>query len=76
MSDETRNAQLVAWLQDQGHGEQEIEKILAKVAEYDRQTVHESVFDSIESGAFDLSTIIAEALADDDDDDGEGSTKL
>ena len=38
------------------------EKILAKVAEYDQRTVHESVFDSIESGAFDLGTIIQEAL--------------
>lgn len=61
-TEETRHAQLVAWLQDQGHGEEQIEKILAKVAEYDKRTVHESVFDSIESGAFDLGTIIQEAL--------------
>ncbi|QDT69015.1 hypothetical protein MalM25_19410 [Planctomycetes bacterium MalM25] len=61
-SKETRHAQLVAWLQDQGHGEAQIEKILAKVSEYDKRTVHESVFDSIDSGAFDLGTIIQEAL--------------
>lgn len=69
MADETRHAQLIAWLQDQGHSEEQIQRILAKVAEYDERTIHESVFDSIESGAFDLSKIIEEALAD----DGEGS---
>ena len=63
MSD-TRHAQLVAWLEDQGHGPQDIERILAKVAEYDERTVHEAVFDSIDSGSFDLSKIIEEALAD------------
>lgn len=63
-SEETRHAQLVAWLQDQGHDDAQIEKILAKVAEYDERTVHESVFDSIDSGAFDLGTIIKEALED------------
>lgn len=62
MSHETRHAQLIAWLENQGHTEQEIEKILAKVAEYDAQTVHESVFDSIESGAFDIHRVIEEAL--------------
>lgn len=61
---DTRNAQLVAWLEDQGHSPEEIQKILEKVAEYDQRTAHESVFDSIESGAFDLSAIIDEALAD------------
>ena len=62
MSHETRHAQLIAWLENQGHTEQEIEKILSKVAEYDAQTVHESVFDSIESGAFDIHRVIEEAL--------------
>lgn len=67
MAEETRHAQLIAWLQDQGHGEEQIQRILAKVAEYDERTVHESVFDSIETGAFDLSKIIEEALADNDE---------
>lgn len=63
---ETSHAQLIAWLEDQGHGPEAIDRILAKLAEYDARTVHESVFDSIDSGAFDLSTIIKEALADGD----------
>jgi hypothetical protein len=61
-SDEQRHAQLIAWLEDQGHDTTAVDKILAKVAQYDAQTVHESVFDSIETGKFDLATIIEEAL--------------
>ncbi len=57
-----RHQELVEWLREQGHNPNEIEKILAKVAEYDAQTLHESVFDSINRGHFDLSTIIKEAL--------------
>ena len=64
MSHETRHAQLIAWLENQGHTEQEIERILAKVTEYDAQTVHESIFDSIDSGAFDIHRLIEEALKD------------
>jgi len=56
------HAQLIAWLQDQGHTAEEIDRILAKLQEYDRRTVHESVFDSIESGDFDLGAVIREAL--------------
>jgi len=63
MSDHQQHAQLIVWLENQGHSSEEIEKILAKVDEYDKQTVHESVFDSIESGKFNLADIIEEALA-------------
>lgn len=59
---ETRHAQLVSWLQDQGHTEAEITKILAKLDQYDEKTIRESVFDSIDSGQFDLTALIKEAL--------------
>lgn len=59
---DNRHAQLVAWLEDRGHSPEEIERILAKVVEYDARTIHESVFDSIDSGAFDLATLIKETL--------------
>lgn len=62
MSHETRHAQLIAWLENQGHSQDDIEKILAKVAEYDAKTVHESIFDSIDEGDFDIQQIIDEAL--------------
>ncbi|MEM6331020.1 MAG: hypothetical protein AAF790_12315 [Planctomycetota bacterium] len=66
---ETRHAQLVSWLEDQGHSEAEIAKVLARVDDYDRRTVHESVFDAIDSGSLDLESIVREAL----DGGGEGA---
>ncbi|QDU89836.1 hypothetical protein Pla175_32320 [Pirellulimonas nuda] len=64
-TEELRHAQLVAWLEDQGHDADAIEKILDKVAEYDDRMVHESVFDSIDAGKFNLQSIIDEALGKD-----------
>lgn len=66
MTHDTRHAQLIAWLENQGHSTAEIERILAKVQEYDEKTVHESIFDSIDSGAFSIQSIIDEALRDDE----------
>ena len=63
-SQDPRHQELIAWLQQQGHSESEIEKILNKVAEYDSQTLHESVFDSIDRGDFSIGAIIKEALGD------------
>ncbi len=65
MSD-TRHAQLISWLEDQGHDAAQIEKIMAKVEAYDSQTIHESVFDSIDSGTIDLAAIIRETVGDDE----------
>lgn len=49
-------------LSEQGFDQEEIRKILDKVAEYDRRMERDSAFESIESGSFDLSRIIQEAL--------------
>jgi hypothetical protein len=35
------------------------------VADYDARTINESIFDSIDTGDFDLSSLIKEALGDD-----------
>lgn len=59
-----RHGELVDWLKSQGHSDTQIERILAKVAEYDKQTTHESIFDSIDSGDFDIASLIDEALSD------------
>jgi hypothetical protein len=61
MSD-SRHAELIAWLEEQGHAPDEIEKVMAKVAKYDDQTVRESIFDSINSGAIDIAEFVREAL--------------
>ena len=63
-SADPRQQELVEWLREQGHTPPEIEKILAKVAEYDARTLHESIFDSINRGDFNVETIIREALGD------------
>jgi hypothetical protein len=65
MQDEAdpQQAELVGWLADRGHSPEEIAKILAKVAEYDAQTVNESIFNSIARGDFDIGRLIEEALA-------------
>lgn len=65
MTSKNRHEQLVAWLHNEGHSDADIEKILAKLREYDERTVHESVFDSIERGSFDMAAIIKEALGED-----------
>ena len=70
MAEPNRQAELIAWLQSQGYFQHEIDKILQKVAEYDEQTVHESVFDSIDSGALDLAAIVKEALEQEETDEG------
>lgn len=62
---EQRHARLIAWLEDQGHSAEEIDKVLARVAEYDDEMLHDSVFDSIEAGKFDIGAIIDSALGDD-----------
>ena len=59
-----RHAELVTWLTERGHTPDEIAKILAKVAEYDARTINESIFDSIDTGDFDLGPLIKEALGD------------
>ena len=59
---DTQHAQLIAWLEEQGHTPAEIDKIMAKVAEYDARTMHESIFDSIDSGTIDIEQIVREAL--------------
>lgn len=60
--DDSRYEELVDWLRDQGHTAPQIERILAKVAQYDTQTLHESIFDSIDRGQFNITEIIEEAL--------------
>ncbi len=57
-----RHAELVGWLTERGHSPEEIAKILAKVEQYDAETVSGSIFDSIDSGDFDIAAIIDEAL--------------
>ncbi len=52
------------YLGEQGHSAEQVEHILQRLREFDRKMVNESVFDSIESGQFNLQHLIDEALND------------
>jgi hypothetical protein len=62
MADKSPENALIDWLKQKGHSAEEIDKILAKVIQYDRETNVDSVMDSIAGGSFDLQSIIDEAL--------------
>jgi hypothetical protein len=64
MPDNTEYEEIVQWLQEKGYGEATIEKILGRIREYDEETEHDSVMDSIAEGRMSLQSIIEEALAD------------
>lgn len=49
-------------LTDQGYSPKDIELIMLRVAEYDRTTLRDSVFDCIEDGSIDLEQFISNAL--------------
>ena len=63
MSDDSENEQqLVEYLKQRGHSQADIEKIVKRLADHDQEMFRQSVFDSIESGSFNLEAIIKEAL--------------
>jgi hypothetical protein len=64
MADHTEYEEIIEWLQDKGYGEATIEKILNRIRQYDQETEHDSVMDSIADGRMSLASIIEEALAD------------
>ena len=57
--------ELTEYLRGLGHTEAEIEKILVRVRQYEFETLHDSVMDSIGNGTFDLAALIKEALGED-----------
>ena len=54
-------SELIEQLKEQGCDAAAIAEVLEQVKEYDQQTIRESVFDSIETGGFDLAAIIEQA---------------
>ncbi len=54
--------QLTKLLQDRGHSEEEIARVLDRVRQYDKEMEVDSVMDSIAAGRMDLMSIINEAL--------------
>jgi hypothetical protein len=64
MSDDGWYNELVDFLESKGYTEDEVAKILDQVKQYDLQTQHDSVMDSLDGGGFDLDAIIQDALKD------------
>ena len=58
--------ELADLLGDKGHNATEIQKIIARVRQYEIEMQVDSVMDSIDAGRFDLAAIIAEALREPD----------
>ncbi len=54
--------ELTEYLRGLGQTEAEIEKILARVRQYELETQHDSIMDSIGNGTLDLAALIKEAL--------------
>jgi hypothetical protein len=55
-------AELTEYLRTQGQSDTEIERILARVRQYERETKQDSIMDAIGSGTLDLAALIKEAL--------------
>ena len=55
-------AVLKGWLTERGHTAEEIEKIMIRVGQYERETQADSLMDSIGAGRVNLERLIDEAL--------------
>jgi hypothetical protein len=62
MSDEQEFPELIDYLRGLGQTDAEIEKIMARVRQYEFETQHDSIMDSIGNGSFDIAKLIKEAL--------------
>jgi hypothetical protein len=64
MSQAKSSPLIVQWLKDKGYSEEEVQKILAKLAEREHQTMSDAVFDSIGNSDQTLEQIIGDVLRD------------
>ena len=62
MADQHEYEELTEYLRGEGHTEAEIIAILKRVRQYEVETQHDSIMDSIGNGTFDLAALIKEAL--------------
>jgi hypothetical protein len=62
MADQHEYDELTDYLRGLGQTDAEIELILARVRQYEFETQHDSIMDSIGNGTFDIAAIIKQAL--------------
>jgi hypothetical protein len=58
--------ELTEYLRGEGYTQAQIDAILIRVRQYEVETQHDSVMDSIGNGTFDLAALIKEALGERD----------
>ena len=56
------NNAITKWLQEKGYSDEEVSKILAKLAEHDHQTLSDALFDSIGNSSQAIEDIIGEVI--------------
>ena len=64
MTKEDPDASISAWLKEKGYTEAQTEKILAKLAEHDHQTLTDAIYDSIGVKGVTLDEMIGDLLRD------------
>lgn len=65
MESDTRYDPLVDWLRQKSHTDNEIDRILSRVREYENRVQHDSLMDAIGDGSLDIDALVKEALGDD-----------
>ena len=63
-SDDHPHDEIRQWLSERGHTPEEIEKIMRQLAQFDAKTVRSALFESIQSGEFNIEDVIKKALGD------------
>jgi hypothetical protein len=58
------NPALLQWLSERGYSPEEVQKIMARLAEREHQTLSDAVFDSIGSSDQSLEQLIGDLLRD------------
>lgn len=71
VDDAVKYAEFVVLLKEQGHSEDEIQKILDRIRQYDSETNFLSQMDSIDGDEFGVAAIIARALGESSDESPE-----
>ena len=64
MTQEEDVRQVRVWLTERGHSPDEVERIMRRLDRYDAEMIRQSIFDSIDTGGFDIEAVINEALGD------------
>ena len=64
MSLDESNRIVAEFLRARGYGEDDIKKVIDKLAKYEDETLRKSGFDSIDGGGFDIDALIRDALED------------